>query len=140
MVLCGHRKLKSKKSRLGEQSRRDACSVLCAGITAQLLPGCRSDLHSTSSETGPENNPFLSPQWELRSSKLQKSYWNERQWHQMCSGEWGPTALQEHIRKQKFVNCGSVWMQQHSSSLPPPPPGCPDWCWSGWRRGGFSFN
>lgn len=62
VVLCGHRKLKSKNSRLREQSRRDACSVLCAGITARLLPGCRSDLHSTSSETGPENNPFLSPQ------------------------------------------------------------------------------
>lgn len=33
----------------------------------------------------------------------------------MALWEWGPTALQEHIRKQKFVSCGSVLMQQHSS-------------------------
>lgn len=115
MVLCGHRKLKSRKSRLREQSRRDACSVLCVGFTAWLLWGCRSDLPSTSSETRPENNPFF-PHSGSSGPVNCKNHIGIRGSGIRCAvglWEWGPTALQEHIRKQKFVSYGSVWM--HSS-------------------------
>lgn len=90
-----------------------ACYVV--GIAARVLRGWRSHLHGTVSETEPANNPFLPPKRELRSSKLQESYWKGRRRHQMCSGALGmgvPWAdLAGTCWKTNFsVSVGELWL------------------------------
>lgn len=113
------------------------------GIAARVLRGWRSHLHGTVSETEPANNPFLPPKRELRSSKLQESYWKGRQRHQMCSGALGMgfhgQLLQERVGKQtslsRLVSYGSVWPRRDSScsssSSPLPSFVAEVWWWSG---------